>query len=283
VAIHAYRMAARAVFFLPPPKVFVASQPKTGSHLLNGLLKRLPKMMFSGVHFSPDDFVYVPTTHAIRLARGRSETDWDRLKKALDKIQNGHFMTAHWPSKPRLHEALEELGFRSIFLLRDPRDTVVSHSFFAKNSAATYLHYRYSNVLKTDEERITASITGFPSDEHGRGQYPLSRRLQQYLPWMEAPNTHICRFEALVGEAGGGTSRTQLDEIMSVARHVGRPIDREKAAQISVQIWSPKSFTFRQGTIGDWRNHFTDEHKEAFKREAGEYLIKLGYESTPNW
>jgi hypothetical protein len=40
---------------------------------------------------------------------------------------------------------------------------------------------------------------------------------------------------------------------------------------------------YRKGLPGDWRNHFTDEHKRYFKREYGSLLIKLGYEHDENW
>jgi len=35
--------------------------------------------------------------------------------------------------------------------------------------------------------------------------------------------------------------------------------------------------------IGDWRNHFTEQHKEAFKNLAGTELVELGYERDQNW
>lgn len=40
---------------------------------------------------------------------------------------------------------------------------------------------------------------------------------------------------------------------------------------------------FRKGAIGDWQNHFSEEHKQLFKSIAGEQLINLGYEKDKNW
>jgi hypothetical protein len=40
---------------------------------------------------------------------------------------------------------------------------------------------------------------------------------------------------------------------------------------------------FRKGVAGDWRNVFTDWDKEVFKEEAGELLIRLGYEHGEGW
>jgi hypothetical protein len=39
----------------------------------------------------------------------------------------------------------------------------------------------------------------------------------------------------------------------------------------------------RKGIAGDWKNHFDENHKAIFKRNAGEWLIKLGYEADLEW
>ncbi len=47
-------------------------------------------------------------------------------------------------------------------------------------------------------------------------------------------------------------------------------------------VENSKSF-YRKGTVGDWRNHFTEEEKFAFKELAGDILAKLRYEEGPAW
>jgi len=39
----------------------------------------------------------------------------------------------------------------------------------------------------------------------------------------------------------------------------------------------------RKGIVGDWKNFFTDRHKQEFKKIAGSLLIELGYEKNYNW
>jgi len=39
----------------------------------------------------------------------------------------------------------------------------------------------------------------------------------------------------------------------------------------------PTSF-FRKGVAGEWRNVFTEEDGKIFEEEAGELLVRLGYE-----
>ena len=40
---------------------------------------------------------------------------------------------------------------------------------------------------------------------------------------------------------------------------------------------------YRKGKAGDWQNHFTEAHKEAFKQSFNDVLLKLGYESDRSW
>ena len=39
----------------------------------------------------------------------------------------------------------------------------------------------------------------------------------------------------------------------------------------------------RKGVPGDWRNHFTPEHVRAFKADYNDLVLKLGYETDPDW
>jgi hypothetical protein len=40
---------------------------------------------------------------------------------------------------------------------------------------------------------------------------------------------------------------------------------------------------YRKGVAGDWINHFTRQHAEAFEASFGDLLIRLGYEENSDW
>ena len=40
---------------------------------------------------------------------------------------------------------------------------------------------------------------------------------------------------------------------------------------------------YRKGIAGDWENHFSEAHKEFFKENFNDILLKLGYEQDGNW
>lgn len=44
-----------------------------------------------------------------------------------------------------------------------------------------------------------------------------------------------------------------------------------------------KSGFYRKGVRGDWLNHFSDDEKREFSELAGEILVDLGYEESPDW
>ncbi len=44
----------------------------------------------------------------------------------------------------------------------------------------------------------------------------------------------------------------------------------------------PSSF-YRKGVAGDWKNLFNERDKEIYKEEAGDLLLRLGYERDPDW
>ena len=40
---------------------------------------------------------------------------------------------------------------------------------------------------------------------------------------------------------------------------------------------------YRKGLPGDWVNHFTRSHAEAFDERFGDLLVRLGYEESSSW
>ena len=75
------------------------------------------------------------------------------------------------------------MGFRSILILRDPRDTVVSQSFYLSTLERHPQYRRYTEVLKTPEERLMVSIRGAQPDEYGPGVPSVGERVRRYAAW----------------------------------------------------------------------------------------------------
>lgn len=40
---------------------------------------------------------------------------------------------------------------------------------------------------------------------------------------------------------------------------------------------------YRKGVAGDWKNHFSEQDKQTFKKLAGDLLIAMNYEKDNDW
>ena len=273
------RLGARAVAVYPPPRVVANSIPKAGTHLLASALSRFPRMMSSGIHHALNEFSVSVGIGPERIP----DLDWAALERALRRVRNGQFLTAHFPAAPGLADLLGELGYAHVLMVRDPRDIVVSHTFYVTGLARHFLHRRYTQALRDPDARLMASIKGFAADEWGPGQESIGARLDKYLPWLDDVACHVSRFEDLVGERGGGSATRQREALVALASHVGREVDEVRVTRVVRAAAAGRTATFRKGAIGDWRNHFGDQHRDAFKQVAGRQLIRLGYEEDDDW
>ena len=280
IGIPIYRLYASRCRSLPGPRVLALSMPKAGTHLLGKLLGTLPEMMFSGLHL--DDNHIFP---------GAQVGDWSdpqldrqRLMRVAGHCLPGQYMTGHFPFTNAIAETLAKHELRSVLILRDPRDVVVSYAHYVSREPR-HAHCRYfNNELKSVEKKIMATIRGFPKSELvPRGLLSIGRLIGDYLPWTTSPNVTVCSFERLVGSSGGGTLKEQLAEVKKISDAVDRPLNGTQLELISQKVFTKNSRTFRKGQIGDWSNSFTAQHREAFKEVAGKQLIELGYESDYDW
>jgi hypothetical protein len=284
IAIPAYRAYARAMVFHRGPRVLAVSMPKAGTHLVAALLKNLPAMMFSGRHHVLRDFELPDARpHGKRHGLRETEIDWDRLERALAAVNKGQYLTAHFAALPRLTSLLEELEYKTILIMRDPRDVAVSSVFYLTRLERHPLHARFNHELRDFDERLMASIKGLPAKEGTRGLASIARRIGRYQRWTEVPGVCPVRFEDVVGPSGGGSREAQARAIAAIAAHVDRPLSADEVGVVAAKTWSQKSPTFRKGAIGDWRNHFGEEHKQVFKDIAGDQLVELGYERGRDW
>ena len=95
------------------PPVVANSMPKSGTHLLAGLLTVLPRMRFNG-RYAAYDYA------------DRSEGRLGDLERQLRKLRRGHFMGAHLVHERRVEDLVRNSGATMVTILRDTRAVVVS-------------------------------------------------------------------------------------------------------------------------------------------------------------
>jgi len=191
---------------------------------------------------------------------------------------------------------------KGIFLLRDPRDQLVSHVYHALlHNSNMYRGLSFDSLLQYFIEK--GNTPHFPSYKN------ILELYNKFMPWQNNPKFITVKFENLVGKKGGGSSATQLKELKKIAKHLGIKIDDNNLKYLrksinnfvkSMYLSNSEFFdlsetifgnvlpgsaqqSFRSGQIGAWKNHFKPYHKESFKKIAGQLLIDLGYEPSFEW
>ncbi len=164
-------------------------------------------------------------------------------------------------------------------MIRDLRDTLISLYFSLKIShpLLTSRHSKWRRILNVvDKEEGLLLLM----DEM------LPRAANKQLSWLHAPDTLFLKYEELLTDEY--TAFTQIIAYCQIQ------IDPQELHAI-IQNNSFENRTGRKrgqenlsahqrkGIVGDWRNHFTEQMKEEFKKRFGDVLIKTGYEHDLNW
>lgn len=216
----------------------------------------------------------------------------DCAPDAIVPPQAGDVQFVHWPIQkgkvyPTLYVTKQEFdrvkvpeGSRRFVVIRDLRDTLVSAYFsFGISHSAT----------EPAVAGLRATLNRLDREEG------LLYLIREWLPrcahiqasWFEA-GERLIRYEDLLASDLEILEPLLLDEC-------GLPVTRERVRE-AVQKNRFENVTGRRrrgeedvtahqrkGVAGDWRNHFTDRVKEAFRLRFGVLLIATGYERDLEW
>ncbi len=258
------------------PVLFANSFPKSGTHLLTQVMSgftRLGPAVESGL---PAVVVYDGFTGR---RRALSEILVD-----LHRFKAGDIGYGHLHAYPQVVEILAGADFCAFFILRDPRDVVVSHVHYVAEMAPNHIHHRYYDERLTSfDERLSASITGVPAAalsqaagvELTEGLPDIRSRFEPFMGWLTQPAVLTLRYEDLMTDRPAALRRI-LDH--AVQRGFPLRIDRDQAvARLEAAINPLRSPTFRSGQTGGWRKVFTEQHVRQFEQVSGDLLQQLGY------
>jgi len=166
--------------------------------------------------------------------------------------------------------------YRAFFVLRDPRDMVVSNYFSTRNSHAPMGDIpQVRSVLQ--EKPFKDGMLYLIGHLAEKGTF---KALQSWATASSSETIGLFRYEDLTGER-------QAAEVDRLMRHCGIAIPSSELADLLARY----SFArmrggrrsagavshYRKGTAGDWRNHFDDDIHEAFAAATGNLVELLGY------
>ena len=275
-SIRPYGKTAQAILrwkrfsFHDAPPVFGNSKPKSGSHLLLQILNGFTRIM---------PYRYVDANPIRTITKdGRRKTQ-NEISDELKKIPNGVIGWGYLEATKENVSFLTSSGHVNYFVYRDPRDMLVSQVFFATDMYEEQGMHEYYKSLPDFSARLKVAITGI--DQDGLHMVSVKQRYDGVFQWLEQKNIMCIRFEDLINYRDI-TLNSMLNEVERAGYKIQTP--REKALSILIESIQPKkSRTFRSGKTGDWREHFSDEHKKLFKDVADDLLVRLGYEENNDW
>ncbi|NEP19042.1 MAG: sulfotransferase domain-containing protein [Leptolyngbya sp. SIO4C1] len=251
--------------YVSSPKVLINSLPKSGTFLLRRLLSLLPQ-------FAP------------RWSYHGLVAETPNLFDRLTNIQKGQYVSGHLYWSQALADVLETANISTLFIIRDPRDVVVSLTNYLTYRNKNHRLHSYFKQLGSDSERLMAAIVGIDACLLGdRREESIGEHVACFYPWLSEKRCCSVRFEDLIGYSGGGSSEKQLENVCAIVDYLGLDLPAARLKKISNRLFFQSSTTFRKGQIGDWQNHFSPAHKQAFKAVAGKALIQLGYEKDDSW
>ena len=252
------------------PILLGISFPKSGTHLLDQIL-----LGFSNV--AP----YAKRVHSFYAEyEGESgkKRDPQQALHWLDSLQPRDIASAHLFARPEAVARVCTEKFAPYFIFRDPRDVVVSHVFYVTDMEARHVHHDFYRSLPDFNARLKVSILGRPDSDIEFSN--IADRFEPYLGWLNHPEVLTIHFEDLIHHRES-TLTSIMDHLLS---RVTLPASRQLILNsLEASINPTKSPTFRSGKTGEWKKHFTEEHKKIFKEVAGDLLVKLGYEKDNDW
>src|SRR6266498_3162534 len=252
------------------PPIFGNSKPKSGSHLLLQILNGITQIM-------PYKYVEADPIRTFEK-EGRRRAAQEILDE-LKRIPRGVIGWGYVEASRENISYLCQSDRVNYFIYRDPRDMLVSQVFFATDMHEEHGMHEYYKSLPDFGERLKVAITGI--DRNGLYMVSVKQRYESVFQWLEQENVMCLRFEDLINNRDV-TLDAMLDEVESTGYKI--PTPREKALSILAEAIQPtRSHTFRSGKTGNWREHFTDEHKKLFKDVAGDLLVRLRYEKNNDW
>lgn len=272
------RFLLRSLSASRPDLILCNSYPKSGTHLLYQILYSIPGWQ------KWDDIVSVQALCGIMNTA-------NHLRWKIGSAPDRSIVRSHLMYCDEVLSLLADTNAKRLFIYRDLRDVAVSHARWVVKEKRIFLHDVYRNHFSNDHDRLMASIVGLPLGTPFGSNIStpdIGRDFSRWKGWITDPDTVAIRFEDLVGERGGGSEAKRFDCIKRIYRHLGieEPIEAVPDRFRSSRLDPEESHTYRKGgkgQIGGWRDVFTEDHKDAFKRVAGELLIELGYENDLDW
>lgn len=232
-------------------KVFCNSIPKCGSYLLLRAVKKLKKLQDYGTIQAKENKV-----------------------AAIRKMPENSMLAGHQQNNPKIIRVLLNNSVTTLFIIRDPRDMIVSRYYFEKSNRI-FNRYRQFQTMPKEKayNEIIKSVLGGTNGTKAK-KFNVAKYIESFSQYLNNEAITVIRFEDLIGLKGGGSLAAQKATLLTIKKAINSDVDIDTIAN---KVFSEKSETFRKGQINQWSYEFSETNKRLFNKTAGNLLGKLGY------
>lgn len=304
--------ALHGVSLGPDTPTVVNLWPWAGSgranHVVRGLLNHLSMQLWPSATFHhrrlADEVFSLDNNYRTLFKKGEGDRNIaDRyLDSCFNLLDKNHYVVAHETMPPSLLQ--KRPNMRGIYLVRDPRDIVVSLYRHIMRAAAPDDLQEIREL--NEEDGLLRVIEGFDYISKRRDFFHLQPSIREMTDWfveaMSLPNVFVLKFEdirqrpmeiyrELYNWLAGEDQRLMPLSEERLAQYVelgtfdkqsggvrsdgdGLSGDEKKTDPFEMDAMQR---VFRKGIVGDWQNHFTPRINEIVEMEIGDQLRKLGY------
>jgi len=284
---------------LPNGVVWLASYPKSGNTWMRLLLANIQNGDRSPV--SINSLETGSFVHSRRLFDWSSLVDSALLRpnesatlrtavidEFIDEQSSPLFAKVHdaWTHDAAGVPMLGRGARAALYLVRDPRDVAVSYAYHTEESLDAVI-----KAMNDPAAYLLGSAKVFPQRIGDWSGHVNSWRDQTDIP------THVIRYEDLHKDterllrqivewlgSESGSEEEMTDAVSRAVRssalHELQRQERENGVRIrpAATLSADAALFFRQGRIGDWRNHLSPAQVREIEGAHGETMLALGYQ-----
>lgn len=235
--------------------VIVNSVPKAGTNLAVGILS-------ASRFFSKTWNFHLPSE-----VKG--------FETYLEKQKPGQVISLHSQYSTEKRNLYERLNKKMIFVIRDPRDIIVSNVYYISFMDKSHPAHSILKSANSMEEKFVMAINGFKLGNESHA-FSVAKSMRRYCPWISKhiPFVHVVRFEDIASRS----LDVRMDAIYSMLSFCGIDDESIKADFESLNYRIGTSRTFRRGLSGSWKNEFTPKVEKLFYEKFWDTMNVFGYE-----
>lgn len=253
--------------------ILIASHPRSGTHLTIDLLrKQFPECMSWKKRGEPNSKLYF-ALESIDDSNCFSEK---MLQDILSRSKRPLIKTHYYPNLNKLARIQPEIKnwikeeADIFYIVRDGRDVICS----------------FYSFMQTFNPEAHCSLSQFIRNQN-QSNNPVKGWANHVKQWIAEPNVNILRFEDIVNYPYETIAK--ISSLLSLNPLYLEPLLPKSFKNIWESRWArlmrkkPESTAILSPNSLNWKRSFNQEDRQFFHEQAGDVLIKFGYEKSDDW